>query len=94
MPMKYSFGCLTMTGRALRCLQTTRDEALRRIAQWRKRPFSAQSEMGSRFVERILTVITTLRQQGRDVVEFLTAACQNALGRNHTLCRLPAPVFG
>jgi transposase len=83
-----------MTGRALRCPLPTRDEALRRIARWRKRSFSAQSEMGSRFVERILTVITTLRQQGRGVLEFLTADCQNALGQNHTLCLLPAPALG
>src|SRR5262245_27682085 len=35
--MSYSFGCLTMTGRALRCPLPTRDEAeaLRRIARWR-----------------------------------------------------------
>src|SRR5262245_56156675 len=44
--MNYSFGCLTMTGRALRCPLPTMDEAPSRIARWRKRSFSTQSEMG------------------------------------------------
>lgn len=34
---------------------------------------------GSRFVERILTAVTTLRQQGREVLAYLTAACRNVL---------------
>ncbi len=42
---------------------------------WRKKSFGTQSEAGSRFVDRILTVVTSLRQQGRDVLEYLTAAC-------------------
>ncbi len=33
-------------------------------------------ERGSRFVERILTVATTCRQQGRSVLEYLVAACE------------------
>lgn len=32
------------------------------------------SERGSRFVERILTVVTTLKQQKRNPLELLTAA--------------------
>jgi len=53
-----------------------------------------RNEMGSRFVERILTVITMLRQHGHDMLEFLTAGCQNALVQDHTLCLLPALAFG
>jgi transposase len=49
------------------------ERALRRAVMWRKKSFGTQSESGSRFVERILTVVTSLRQQGRDVVEYLTA---------------------
>jgi transposase len=30
------------------------------------------SEWGGRFVERVLSVVATCRQQGRDVSEFLT----------------------
>ncbi|MEK7717438.1 MAG: IS66 family transposase, partial [Pseudomonadota bacterium] len=40
--------------------------------------FGTQSAAGSRFVERILTVVTTLRQQHRDVLAYLTEACAAA----------------
>jgi transposase len=52
------------------------ERALRRGVIWRRRSFGTQSENGSRFVERILTVVTTLRQQKRDALDFLTKACQ------------------
>ena len=34
--------------------------------------FGSFSDMGSRFVERMLTVVQTLRQQGRRVIAFLS----------------------
>ncbi len=43
-------------------------------AMWRRTSFGTQSEAGSRFVERMLTVVATLRQQKRSVLEFLTDA--------------------
>src|SRR5258708_29721042 len=49
------------------------ERPLRRAVLWRRRSFGTQSEAGSRFVERILTTVTTLRQQGRQVLDFLTA---------------------
>jgi transposase len=51
------------------------ERALRRGVIWRRRSFGTQSESGSQFVERILTVVTTLRQQKRDVLDYLTQAC-------------------
>jgi transposase len=51
------------------------ERALRRAVLWRRKSFGTQSEMGSQFVERILTVMMSLRQQGRDVLEYLTASC-------------------
>lgn len=51
------------------------ERPLRRAVVWRRRSLGRQSEAGSRFVERILTVVTTLRQQQRDVLAYLTAAC-------------------
>jgi hypothetical protein len=45
---------------------------------WRRRSFGTQSAAGSRFVERILTAVTTLRQQERGVLDYLTAATQAA----------------
>jgi transposase len=52
------------------------EQALRRGVLWRKRSFGSQSPAGSRFVERILTVVISLRRQQRDVLDFLTDACQ------------------
>lgn len=52
------------------------EQALHRGVLWRKRSFGSQSPTGSRFVERILTVVISLRRQQRDVLDFLTHACQ------------------
>jgi len=52
------------------------ERALRRGVIWRRRSFGTQSESGSRFVERILTAVMTLRQQKRNVLEYLTSACK------------------
>jgi len=65
------------------------ERALRRAVLWRRKSFGTQSEAGSRFVERILSVVTTLRQQGRDVLEYLTAACTSAQGKRGSICLLP-----
>jgi len=47
------------------------ERALRRAVIWRKVSFGTDSERGSRFVERILTTVTTLRMQRRNVLDFL-----------------------
>lgn len=52
------------------------ERALRRAVIWRRKSFGTQSETGSRFVERVLTVMTTLQQQGRSVFEYLCQVCQ------------------
>lgn len=54
------------------------ERILRQGVLWRKSSFGTDSPNGSRFVERILTVVTTLRLQKRNVLDFLTAACQAA----------------
>jgi len=57
------------------------ERALRRAVLWRRRSFGTQSEKGSLFVERIMTTVTTLRQQKRDVLDYLvTASHANLLG--------------
>jgi len=61
------------------------ERALRPAVIWRYTSFGAQSQSGSEFVARLLTVNTSLKAQGRSVLEFLTHSCQAArLG-------LPAP---
>ena len=49
------------------------ERALRHGVIWRKTSYGTDSEAGSRFVERMLTVVATCRQRGRDVLGFLTA---------------------
>jgi transposase len=53
--------------------------ALRPGVLWRTGSFGTQSEEGSRFVESMMTVVTTLKQQQRNVLEYLTEACKAAL---------------
>jgi transposase len=50
------------------------ERVLRRGVLWRKRAFGCHSEAGCRFVERILTVVQTLRLQQRDVLDYLHQA--------------------
>jgi transposase len=52
------------------------ERALRPAVIWRKLSFGSASKRGSRFVERILTVAATCRQQGRNVLDYLVAACE------------------
>ena len=47
------------------------ERLLRRGVLWRKRSFGSQSEAGCRFVERMLTVVQTLRLQNRSALTFL-----------------------
>ncbi len=47
------------------------ERILRMGVLWRKNAFGCHSESGCRFVERILTVVQTLRLQKRSVLDFL-----------------------
>jgi transposase len=49
------------------------ERALRFAVIWRRISGGTDSERGSRFVERALSVVATCRQQGRDVLEYLTS---------------------
>lgn len=55
------------------------ERQIRHAVLWRKGSFGTDSASGSRFVERLLTTIATLRQQDRNVLEFVTEACAAAL---------------
>jgi transposase len=52
------------------------ERSLRHAVIWRKLSFGTQSASGSRFVETMLTVIETCRQQRRNAFAFITAAVQ------------------
>jgi len=55
------------------------ERALRPAVLWRKGCFGTHSAADSRFAERMLTVATTLRQQGRNAVDYVAAANVAAL---------------
>jgi hypothetical protein len=55
------------------------ERPLQHAVLWRKASHGTDSEIGSRFVENILTVVATCRQQGRNVLECLTGCCRAAL---------------
>jgi transposase len=61
------------------------ERLLRRGVLWRKRSFGSQGEEGCRFVERMLTVVQTLRLQQRSVLVYLRHAISAYRGA------LPAP---
>jgi transposase len=50
------------------------ERAVRHAVCWRKTSYGTDGARGSRYVERMLTVVASCRSQGRDVMEFLTQA--------------------
>ena len=67
------------------------ERALRPAVLWRKGSFGSDSEAGSRFAERLLTVAATCHQQGRPVLAFLVAAVDAALQGSPPPSLLSAP---
>ncbi len=65
------------------------ERSLRHAVIWRKLSFGTQSASGSRFVETMLTVIETCRQQRRNVFTFLTHAVEAHLARQSAPSLLP-----
>jgi transposase len=66
------------------------ERAVRPGVQRRKMSFGTQSEAGSRFIESMMTVVTTLKQQKRNVLEYLTVAHEAALRGEAPPSLLPA----
>lgn len=54
------------------------EQALRHAVLWRKSSFGSRSAAGCRFVERILSVHATCRQQGRSFFKLVTEAVRAA----------------
>jgi transposase len=66
------------------------ERALRPAVLWRKGSFGSDSEAGSRFAERLLTVVASCRQQGRPLLALLVAAVEAALRSSSLPSLLPA----
>jgi transposase len=60
------------------------ERAERHAVIWRRISGGTDSAEGSRFVERMLTVVATCRQQGRDVLDYL-ASCFEASRRDQAI---------
>jgi transposase len=60
------------------------ERALRHAVIWRRISGGTDSADGSRYVERMLTVVATCRQQGRNVLDYLSS-CFEADRRGHAI---------
>jgi transposase len=61
---------------------STSERALRHAVIWRRISGGTDSANGSRFVERMLTVVATCRQQKRNILDYLSS-CFDAQLRGH-----------
>ncbi len=66
--------------------------ALRPAVLWCKGSFGSDSEAGSRFAERLLTVVASCRQQGRRLLDVLVAAGEAAVRGMPAPSLLPIPL--
>jgi len=65
------------------------ERALRHAVIWRKLSFGTQSAAGSRFVETILTIVETCRQQRRNLFPFLSETIHAAQAHRQPPTLLP-----
>ena len=65
------------------------ERAVRHAVIWRRISGGTDSVQGSRFVERMLTVVATCRQQERNVLDYLTACFQATRTRQAIPSLLP-----
>ena len=68
------------------------ERAIRPGVLWRKGSFGTHSPAGSRFVERMMTVAATLKQQKRNIIDYLTQAAEAALRGEPAPSLLPVVV--
>ena len=66
------------------------ERALRPAVLWRKGSFGCESESGSRFAERLLTVVASCRQQSCPPLDFWVAAAEAILWGSPPPSLLPA----
>lgn len=70
------------------------ERTLRHAVLWRKASHGTDSEAGSHFVENILTAVASCRQQGRNVLDYLTCCCAAALAGDAPPSLLPPQATG
>ena len=65
------------------------ERAIRPAVIWRRTSFGSQTSAGSKFVARMLTVVTSLKFQHRNILEFMTNAVSAARHGTPTPSLLP-----
>ena len=68
------------------------ERALRHAVCWRKTSYGTDSTTGSRFVERVLTVVASCPQQRRDALEFLIGCVRATHEGANPPSLVPSPV--
>lgn len=59
---------------------------------WRRTSFGSQTQAGSTFVSRMLTIATTLKSQNRNILEFMTQAVAAARSGQPSPSLLPETI--
>lgn len=59
------------------------ERELRGFVLWRKKSFGSQSDRGTRYAERVMTVVHSLRKQNRHVLSFLTHVAEHSMGQRN-----------
>ncbi len=68
------------------------ERAIRPAVIWRRTSFGSQTQTGSTFVARMLTVVTSLKSQQRNVLGFMTQAVAAAREGSPTPTLLPEAI--
>lgn len=66
------------------------EQMIRHYVIWRKICFGSQSKRGSLYMERVMTTVGSCKLQGRNVLDFITAAVSAHLGGGECPTLIPA----
>lgn len=89
--LKVEEGLWTFVGReGIEPTNNASERALRHAVIWRRISGGTDSAAGSRFVERMLTVVATCRQQRRDVLDYLCSCFEADLRGQKVPSLVPA----
>lgn len=69
------------------------ERLLRRFVIWRKTSFGTQSEKGSRFMERVMSIAATCQLQKRNVLDFISETIRSYLSNQAGPSLLPNTVL-
>jgi len=68
------------------------EQLIRTFVIWRKTSFGTQSAEGSRYMERVLTVVATCNMQKRNVLDFISQAIKAHFGEGSVPSLIPVTI--